>query len=65
MRGCRYLKYQIYSVDNKPVWFIFNLFFLGRISGRCVKVTQHSFDIELLCHDMAQKLCHAAGKKYW
>ena len=38
---------------------------LGRISARCVKVTQKTFDIELMCHDMAQKLCQAAGKKYW
>jgi hypothetical protein len=30
-----------------------------------VKVTQNTFDIELMCHDMAQKLCQAAGKKYW
>ena len=22
-------------------------------------------DLELLCHYMAQKLCAAAGKKYW
>ena len=26
---------------------------------------QRSVDLELLCHYMAQKLCAAAGKKYW
>ena len=31
----------------------------------CLKVGQTSLDVELLCHDMAQKLCSAAGKKYW
>jgi len=48
------------ALNTNRTWFI-----SGRIFGRCVKVTQNTFDIELLCHDMAQKLCHAAGKKYW
>jgi len=39
----------------------------SRLTGsrRCVKVQQRSVDMELLCHYMAQKLCAAAGKKYW
>jgi len=31
----------------------------------CLKIGQTSLDVELLCHDMAQKLCSAAGKRYW
>ncbi len=41
----------------------------GKLSGssrkKCVKVQQRSVDLELLCHYMAQRLCQAAGKKYW
>lgn len=36
-----------------------------RLSGSCVKVTQRTLDFEVFCHQMAQKLCQAAGKKYW
>lgn len=36
-----------------------------KLGKKCLKVSQTSLDIELLCHDMAQKLCSAAGKKYW
>ena len=28
-------------------------------------MSQHSLDVELLCHDMAQKLCLMADKQYW
>jgi hypothetical protein len=37
----------------------------GCAGRRCVKVQQRSVDLELLCHYMAQRLCAAAGKKYW
>ncbi len=36
-----------------------------KINKRCLRVSQHSLDVELLCHDMAQKLCHMADKQYW
>ena len=36
-----------------------------KLGKKCLKIGQTSLDIELLCHDMAQKLCSAAGKKYW
>jgi hypothetical protein len=36
-----------------------------RLAKRCLKISQHSLDVEMLCHDMAQRLCSAAGKKYW
>ncbi len=31
----------------------------------CLRVVQRSFDLEVFCYQMAQKLCQAAGKKYW
>jgi len=31
----------------------------------CLTVTQRTFDLEVFCYQMAQKLCHAAGKKYY
>ncbi len=36
-----------------------------KINKRCLRVSQHSLDVELLCHDMAQKLCLMADKQYW
>ena len=36
-----------------------------KLTAKCCKVAQYSMDVELFCHDMAQKLCVAAGKKYW
>ena len=36
-----------------------------KLGKRCLKISQTSLDVELLCHDMAQKLCSDAGKKYW
>jgi hypothetical protein len=31
----------------------------------CVLVHQRSFDIEQFCHEIAERLCIEAGKKYW
>lgn len=36
-----------------------------KMTRRCIKVQQRSLDLEVFCHHMAQKLCQAAGKKYW
>ena len=36
-----------------------------KLNAKCCKVAQYSMDVELFCHTMAQKLCAAAGKKYW
>ncbi len=36
-----------------------------KLGKKCLKISQTSLDVELLCHDMAEKLCSAAGKKYW
>ena len=36
-----------------------------KLTAKCCKVAQYSMDVELFCHTMAQKLCAAAGKKYW
>ena len=36
-----------------------------KLNKKCVKVQQNSLDVDWFCHDMAQKLCAAAGKKYW
>jgi hypothetical protein len=31
----------------------------------CVLVHQRSFDVEQFCHEIAERLCVEAGKKYW
>lgn len=31
----------------------------------CVLVHQRSFDVEQFCHEIAERLCIEAGKKYW
>lgn len=36
-----------------------------KLNRRCVKAQQRTLDLEVFCHYMAQKLCQAAGKKYW
>ena len=36
-----------------------------KLNKRCVKTQQNSLDVDWFCHEMAQKLCAAAGKTYW
>ncbi|PSN51064.1 hypothetical protein C0J52_01517 [Blattella germanica] len=35
------------------------------IMAPCVLVHQRSFDVEQFCHEIAERLCVEAGKKYW
>ena len=58
------LPLQVHGSGYQPMSMISNAK-AGKLTGRCVKVQQNSFELELFCHDMAQKLCQAAGKKYW
>jgi len=38
----------------------------GEGQGRlCLRIVQRTFDLEVFCYKMAQKLCHAAGRKYY
>lgn len=58
------LPLEVHGAAYQPMAMISNAK-AEQLNGRCVRVQQHSLDVELLCYDMAQKLCHAAGKKYW
>ncbi|KAJ9593181.1 hypothetical protein L9F63_015278, partial [Diploptera punctata] len=37
----------------------------GKLMAPCVLVHQRSFDVEQFCHEIAERLCVEAGKKYW
>ena len=46
--------------------FVNNITYLFSKVQTCqLAFTVKTMDVELFCHDMAQKLCVAAGKKYW
>ena len=55
---------QVHGAAYQPMAMISNAK-AEKLGRKCLKISQTSLDVELLCHDMAQKLCSAAGKKYW
>ena len=59
------LPLEVHGSAYQPMAMISNSKAEKLLGKRCLKIGQTSLDVELLCHDMAQKLCCAAGKKYW
>jgi len=59
------LPLEVHGTAYQPMAMISNTKAEKLGNKSCLKVGQTSLDVELLCHDMAQKLCSAAGKKYW
>ena len=59
------LPLEVHGSAYQPMAMISNSKAEKLLGKRCLKIGQTSLDVELLCHDMAQKLCSAAGKKYW
>ncbi len=59
------LPLEVHGAGYQPMSMISNARAAERHGQHCVKVTQRSFDLEVFCYQMAQKLCQAAGKKYW
>lgn len=58
------LPLEVHGAAYQPMAMISNAK-AEKLGKKCLKISQTSLDIELLCHDVAQKLCSAAGKKYW
>ncbi len=59
------LPLEVHGSGYQPMSMISSERAAERRGQLCVKVTQRSFDLEVFCYQMAQKLCQAAGKKYW
>merc|ERR1711981_1396440 len=59
------LPLEVHGSAYQPMAMISNSKAEKLLGKRCLKIGQTSLDVELLCHDMAQKLCSAAGKKCW
>lgn len=58
------LPLEVHGAGYQPLAMISNSK-AEKLTGRCIKITQRSFDLEVFCHHMALKLCQAANKKYW
>lgn len=58
------LALEVHGAGYQPMAMVSNSK-AAKLTGRCAKVTQRTFDLDLFCHHMAQRLCAAAGKKYW
>ena len=58
------LPLEVHGTAYQPMAMISNTK-AEKLGRDCLKIGQISLDVEQVCHDMAQKLCSAAGKKYW